>query len=78
MLRRRVRLDPLTGDAPALVVDPDEFRNTYNISAFCSINRNKPAPSWFDIHRESDDMLNVCWTQRVVHYEIISGTILMS
>ena len=54
LFSRKVRRDPLTGEVPVMWTDPD-FRNTYSITGFCSINPNKPAPIWMDIHPECND-----------------------
>jgi len=47
---QRVRVDPSTGIAPAVLVDSD-FRNTHNLTGFCSINEEKPSPLWVRISK---------------------------
>jgi hypothetical protein len=55
---RNVRKDPLTGECPAMITDPD-FRNTSNITSFTTINRFKPAPVWFDVHKNMNDAVRI-------------------
>ena len=49
VLLKYVRRDPTTGIVPSLLTESD-FRNTYSITSFCSINRRKYHPLWYRIH----------------------------
>ena len=52
-----VRVDPLTGERPACATDPD-FRNTFTITGFCTVNTAKHAPLWFEIREETNNTTN--------------------
>jgi hypothetical protein len=53
LFMRKVRVDPMTGEKPAMNPDPD-FRNTHSITGFCSIADDKPAVL-FRIHEGNND-----------------------
>lgn len=62
LFAQKVRRDPCSGLVPIVLVDPD-FRNTHNITAFCSINRQNVAPVWYRIHDGSntqEEFHNTC------------------
>ena len=42
------RADPLTGEPPVHVVNPD-FRNTYCVMGICSVNQHKLKPFLYNI-----------------------------
>lgn len=54
LFSKLVRVNPLTGDVPACPTDPD-FRNTYTVTGFCSVNQEKLAPVWFDISKQTNN-----------------------
>ena len=67
---RNVRVNPETGERPAMNPDPD-FRNTHSITGFCSIDPTKP-PVVFRIHEGNNDAEQFAMD---VELAIISGYI---
>ena len=53
LFNRKTRRNVITGVAPPNYVDSD-FRNTYSITGFCSVNPNK-TPVCFEIHDGTND-----------------------
>ena len=49
----KVRLNPITGEIPALLTTPD-FRNTYALTGFCCIDTRSPA-LFFSVHESNND-----------------------
>ena len=58
---RKVRKSPLDGNTPAIITDSD-FRNVYNITAFCSISERKKAPVWSRICKLSNTAVEFATT----------------
>ena len=50
---RDVRRNPITGEVPPIVTDPD-FRNTHSITGFCGIDRTTN-PIWYRIRKSTND-----------------------
>ena len=53
LFNRLVRRDPITGEKPAMIPDPD-FRNTHSITGFCSFSSSK-RPVVFRIHEGNNN-----------------------
>ena len=52
MYNRKARINPITGEKPKQVVDPD-FRITHSITAFTSLSEDVPV--WYRIHEGNND-----------------------
>ena len=52
LYNRKARINPITGEKPKLVVDPD-FRITHSITAFTSLSEDVPV--WYRIHEGNND-----------------------
>ncbi|KAL7554535.1 hypothetical protein ACHAWF_018025 [Thalassiosira exigua] len=52
---KKVRRDPETGDVP-VVATPSDFRNTYSITGFCSIDQ-RTNPIFYRIHKDNNNSL---------------------